>query len=68
MAKINGFPPSFYLVGVAIVFACTALGSALSGLFGFDGWALVAIWLGSLMVGFGVARQVNARLFRSSSN
>ena len=68
MTRINGYPHSFYLVGVAIVFACTALGSALAGLIGLDGWALGAIWLGFLIVGFGVARQVNARLFRSSSN
>jgi len=68
MTRINGFPHSFYLVGVAIVFVCTALGSALAGLIGFDGWALGAIWLGSLIIGFGVARRVNARLFRSSPN
>lgn len=66
VTKINGYPHSFYVVGVAIVFACTALGSALAGLIGFDGWAAGAIWLGSLVVGFGIARQVNARLFGSS--
>ena len=68
MTKINGYPHSFYLVGVAIVFACAGVGSALASLVGFDGWASGAIWLGSLIVGFGVARKVNARLFGSSSN
>lgn len=66
MTKINGYPHSFYLVGVAIVFAFAALGSVLTSLIGFDGWAAGAIWLGSLIVGFGVARKVNARLFGSS--
>jgi hypothetical protein len=68
VTRINGYPHSFYLVGVAIVFTCAALGSALAGLIGFDGWALGAIWLGFLIVGFGVARRVNARLFRSNSS
>jgi len=38
----------------------------LAGLIGFDGWAAGVIWLGSLVVGFGIARQVNARLFGPS--
>jgi len=66
VTKINGYPHSFYLVGVAIIFACAALGSVLASLIGLGGWASGAIWLGSLVIGFVVARQMNARLFGSS--
>jgi len=68
VTKIDGYPHTYYLVGVLVIFACFGLGQAFGGLLGAGGAVTTAIWLGSLVVGFGVARQVNAVLFRTRQN
>lgn len=68
VTRINGYPHSFYLVGVVIVFACVALGEVLVAAISLEGWMAALVWLVSLMIGFGVARRANARLFRSRTD
>ncbi|MFL6108971.1 MAG: hypothetical protein ACJ72L_18580 [Marmoricola sp.] len=65
MAKINGYPHSYYLVGVIVVFVVVGLGQTVAAVVDVGGWIAAAIWVGSVGVGFVAARHVNALLFRT---
>ncbi|MCW2857381.1 MAG: hypothetical protein JWR52_2996 [Marmoricola sp.] len=68
MSRLNGYPFWYYLVGVFIVSATVGLGSAFARSTGVDGWLGTLIWCVSLVVGFGIARRVNARLFKAAAD
>jgi hypothetical protein len=64
VTKIGGYPHWYYLVGVVVIFGCFGLGQAVADRLSAGGGVTTAIWVGSLVVGFVIARQVNAVLFR----
>ena len=68
VTNIGGYPHTFYLVGVVVVFAVVGFTGFLVYETGLRGWTAGAIWLASLALGFAAARQVNAWIFRSGED
>jgi len=63
MATMNGYPRILYFVGVLVVFVTVGVGDFIVGSTHAGRWLTAVIMLISLIVGFGLARQVNWFLF-----
>ncbi|MFL6106292.1 MAG: hypothetical protein ACJ72L_04960 [Marmoricola sp.] len=64
MSRINGYPLWYYLVGVLVIGATVGLCSTVTNAMGARGWLAAIAWFLSALLGFGLARRVNSRLFR----